>query len=334
MKKTSSKFYIIMILAMTLILAGCSSSYESKNDGRVEIGQDSAVPESPGWDYSEEKGEVGKDSDEASGENPGQDQLLYNSNDKIIRRINLSLETQAFDDLINSIEGQVSELGGYIEMSKITGRHYNHENLRYGTIVARIPKETVNGFVKNIGDIANVTMKAENIENVSLKYVDIEARTEALEIEQERLLTLLERAQEIEVIISLESRLTSVRYELQSLKTEIRTIDNLVDYSTLTMEVQEVRLMGSSIDADDSIGERISRGLERTLYNMKEGFANFIVWFVVNIPYIIIWIIILILIIFSLVRIVNMGKRGKDLVYKNKDDMGEDTKPKKSDRSL
>ncbi len=328
MKKLYFRVYKVMLLVfVSLLLVGCASKDMSKHDsGSV----DPARPaETAVWDdgfkgdvdedlggYTDGEAKVEETQASSGGETSNtKGNVLYDSNDKIIRKINLSLETQAFDELVNSIETQIGELGGYIESSRITGRHYNSDNLRYGTIVARVPKETVNGFVNNLGNIANITEKAENVENVTLQYVDIESRIQALEIEQERLLTLLERAQDIEVIISLESRLTNVRYELQSLNTQIRTIDNLVDFSTVTMEIQEVRLMSVGIDTEESIGDRIARETRESFYRFKENFADFVVWFVVSLPYIIFWVIIIVIAVFLLKRFRNKLRLNKRLKY-------------------
>lgn len=316
MKRNSKLVYRVILLVIILgLLVGCSS----KNMGKGDMALDEQVvpAETGAWDNgftgsvdSDLGGNLDEDvmTEETNVDGvagPIKDEnILHDSNDKIIRKINLGLETQVFDELVNSIETQVNELGGYIETSRITGRHYNSDNLRYGTIVARIPKETVDGFVRNLGNIANIVEKAENVENVTLQYVDIESRIKALEIEQERLLDLLERAKDIEVIISLESRLTSVRYELQSLNTKIRTIDNLVDYSTVTMEIQEVRLMSASIDEEESLGDRIARGTRETFYNFKEAFEDFLVWFIVSLPYIIFWGIIILVIVLIIRKII------------------------------
>lgn len=333
MRKIRLKIHKVMILLVVfLLLVGCSANKGSGNDSAVGEGEYIQTSDEPGygnWDYDEEAGQAEAEDTKVPEDNGNdstgqQDKVIFDSNDKIIRKIFLSLETKEFDNLIKSVETQISELGGYIQTSRLTGRHYDRDNLRYGTIIVRVPKESVDGFVNNIGNISNITQKEENVENVTLQYVDIEARTEALEIEQERLLDLLERAQDIEVIISLEARLTSVRYELQSLKTQIRTIDNQVDFSTITMEIQEVEIMGVGIDTEESIGDRIARGTKETFSNIKEEFADFVVWFVVNLPYILFWIVVVFVIIFVIKRNVNKSnfKRNlKNLDYNNDNDI-------------
>ena len=54
------------------------------------------------------------------------------------------------------------------------------------------------------------------MDDVTLRYVDVDSHKKALETEQERLLALLEKAENVEDIITIENRLSDVRYELEN----------------------------------------------------------------------------------------------------------------------
>jgi uncharacterized protein DUF4349 len=324
MGKSKIKWYGILAVTISFLLIGCSASsqksYDSDSIHQSGAKHNMAVQENEGANQEriEEQGfadsadygatdDVDIDTSTDANMSTGVNAEILNTNDKIIRYVDMNLETKEFDKLIDSINNQIKDLGGYIEKSQMTGRHYDSDNLRYGTIVARVPKESVDGFINNLGDIANIVEKEENVENITLEYVDIESHIAALEIEQERLLALLEKAEKLEDIVTLESRLTTVRYELQRYESQIRTFDNQVDFSTITMYIQEVRLMSQGIEEEKTLGSRIQSGLGETLYNMRRGLENFIVWFLINIPYIIIWAILIILLIFIIKRVA--GKR-------------------------
>ena len=78
------------------------------------------------------------------------------------------------------------------------------------------------------------------------------------EEEQERLLSLLEQAETMEEIIALESRLTEVRYQLESMESQLRTMDNQVSYSTVYLSIEEVEHF--TPPAEKGTWERISTG--------------------------------------------------------------------------
>ncbi len=189
--------------------------------------------------------------------------------------------------------------------------------MRYGSIVARIPKARLNEFLNTVDDTSNVISRNETTENVTLKYVDVESHKKALEIEQERLLALLEKVETLEDIITLEGRLSTVRYELESYEAQLRTYDNLVEYSTVTMNIQEVERMTTVAEKKLSVWERIRTGFGDTMFNIGEGLQNFFVWFIVNLPYLLIWAVIIAVIVIISRRYIKKSKT-KSIEYEPK----------------
>ena len=68
---------------------------------------------------------------------------------------------------------------------------------------------------------------------MTLQYVDLESHKKALTTEQDRLIELMEQAETVEDIITIEGRLSEVRYQLESMESQLRTYDNKIDYSTV-----------------------------------------------------------------------------------------------------
>jgi hypothetical protein len=242
------------------------------------------------------------------------DATALQSQDKIIRSFYLDVETQTFDSLITKLDSEIKRLKGYVETSQVSGKSiYDDKGARHASITARIPKNHVDEFVNTVGENANVTNKQESTENVSLQYADIESRKKALEIEQERLFALLEKTDTLENIVTLESRLSDIRYELQNYETTLRTYDNKVEYSTVTLSIQEVEKLTPAVEIKQSVGTRIQNGFSNTMFRLSEGCKNFVVWFVVNLPYLVIWAVIILL----AVLIVKKVRKKIDKLEKN-----------------
>jgi hypothetical protein len=225
-----------------------------------------------------------------------EESVAVQTQDKIIRTFYMDVETQEFDKLITNLDAEISRLNGYVEQSRISGKsYYDSEGARYAGITARIPREKVEEFVSfvDMDENANVIDKQETTENVTLEYADIESRKKALEIEQERLFALLEKTDSLDSIVTLESRLSEIRYQLQNYNTTLLTYDNKVYYSTVTMNIQEVKTFTPVVEIKQSVGARIKTGFSNSIYHLSEGAKDFFVWFVVNLPYLVIWAIIL-----------------------------------------
>ena len=132
----------------------------------------------------------------------------------------------------------------------------------------------------------------------SYKIVHCRNGKQALQTEYDRLLELMAQAENIDTVIAIEARLSEVRLQLDSLSSQLRTYDNLVDYSTVYLDVQEVRnLSGTNAT---TIPERISNGLSNTLYGIKVFFENLLVFLVVNLPVFLLLAVVILLIIWVL----------------------------------
>ncbi|MBD5508312.1 MAG: DUF4349 domain-containing protein [Lachnospiraceae bacterium] len=209
---------------------------------------------------------------------------------KLIKTVNISAETEAFDELVPQLQKRVEELGGYIESISVydIGSYYVEDAMqkqRCAQITARVPKEALDGFLAQVGEQTNVTSRSENVEDVTLQYVDLDSHKKVLLTEQERLLALMEQAESVEDIITIEGRLSEVRYQIESMESQLRTYDNKIDYSTVYLSIEEVRKYSAPQTA--TVWQRIGTGFMKSLENIGFGIRDFAIYFVIDLPYII-----------------------------------------------
>ena len=226
---------------------------------------------------------------------------------KLIKTVNISAETEDFETLVPNLQKQVEALGGYIEsISVYDVRSYyveeQHVKQRCANLTARVPKEKLDGFLTQVGEQTNVTNRSESVEDVTLQYVDLESHKKALLTERDRLLTLLGQAESVEDIIAIEGRLSEVRYQLESMESQLRTYDNQIDYSTVYLNLDEVRKYSAPQTA--TAWERIKSGFIKSIEDIGFGIRDFAIGFVIDIPYLVFWgvIIVVAVLIFRIVR--------------------------------
>lgn len=207
------------------------------------------------------------------------------ANRKLIRTVNMHLETDEFDTLLTGIQKRIAALGGYIEHSDVSGQRTNHRNEpipRYAELTVRIPSTELDSFTAAVEEGANVTNRSENTTDVTLQYSDIESRKKSLTIEQERIWALLEKADSLEAVIALEQRLSEIRYELESMESQLRLYDNQVDYSTVHLFINEVTIYTPT--APETIGQRIQNGFARSLENVADFCVELFIGIVASSP--------------------------------------------------
>lgn len=288
MKKKWMKGFTVVMAC--LLLAGCGSS-ASKNTTAESAAYDRAAGYDTGNLYAEEA--AVEEALEASGTGGTSDPVaVQDTSRKLIRNVDLEVETESFDELLRTIESKTAAAGGYIEASyTYNGSLYYGKENRNANLTLRIPAGELDGFLSQVGEVSNIISRNENITDVTLQYVDMESHKNALKTEQDRLLDLLEKAESVEDIITIESRLSEVRYQLESMESQLRTMDNQVSYSTVYLYINEVARLTPV--QEQSTWEKIKTGFSASLYHIGEGFKNFGIGFVINLPYLLVWAIIL-----------------------------------------
>lgn len=217
---------------------------------------------------------------------------------KLIRNVSMHLETREFDALTKSISDAVTFFGGYMEQSDVSGNSLywsDERSSRCSNLTARIPENKLDAFLTEVSGQGNVTYKNESVQDVTLQYTDITSRKKTLQMEQDRLWELLGKAESIDAVIALEARLSEVRYQLESIESQLRTLDNQIVYSTVYLSIQEVQVLTST--DPDTILVRIQKGLSRSLNQLQVSSVDFVVWFISSLPILLVLAVLILIVI-------------------------------------
>ena len=298
MKKRNIFCLVILVMLLSISLTACGSSTGASYDSMMESNKGMSSNSGGDLYYDEEYGaeeEWNDGADDSQGES-------VSSNRKLIKTVQLTAETYEFDELISTVEQKVASLGGYMENASI---HTRYDDLKYGDFVIRIPVNKLDKFVTEFAEISNITDKDTSQKDVTLSYVDLESHKAALEAEEKSLLNLLENAASIEDIIALQSRLTDVRYQIESMESQLRTMDNLIEYATIDLYISEVETY-TPIEKP-GMGERISTGFKNSIDEVVEGFKNLIVFLIINSPFFVIFAVVVLVLVLIIRWIVKLA---------------------------
>ena len=208
-------------------------------------------------------------------------------NQKLIRTVYMDAQTTSMDGVMSWLENRVAELGGYFEQKSIrrSGSRDDGSYYRYADMMIRVPAENLDGFLAQIGENAVVTSTREETENVTLQYVSTKSHVEALETEQKRLLELLEEAGSMEDLLTIEERLTDVRWELENYASQLRVLDNQVDYSTVYLNINEVDK--PKVVTERTVWQKIGDGFVENTIDLWDGIVAVFVWLLSSLPFLI-----------------------------------------------
>ena len=241
--------------------------------------------------------------------------------DKIIYSADVTVETTDFEAGLSGVDALVKQYGGWVESSSINGSNYydsarGNQKTRSASYTLRIPSARFQELLGSLSDLGNVPYSHVYTENVTARYYDTQARLTAYSAQETRLLEMLDLAETVEDVIAIEEKLTEVRYEIESLQSTLNNWDRHVSYSTVNLNLNEVREYTPEpqvkITFWDRLGEALADGFD--------GAGEFLLLLVSMLPVLLILAVIALILFWIIRRIVrtHRAKKGDKPAKKEK----------------
>ena len=324
MKKRSCRFFLVLpVLTLMLILGACGGGKSSAAPAQQNYsGGESSAKASDGSAYSsqntdmdfedgaplamgdvsyEESAEARTDASADSGS--GTDSEGTQLDEKLVYSGSLSIQTLEYDDCVASIRSKIKSAGGIIESESESDDDYHwyyddHVNTSTRTLylTVRIPSAGFYDFLSSVSEAGKVTGRSVNVENISQTYSDTKTQIEALEIEEKRLLEMMEKAETIEDMIAVESRLTEVQSDLNFYKTRLRGMDTDVAYSTISMTVEEVKKYSPTV-VEQTFRDRVREAFSHAWKAFIGFLQNLVIVVIELLPFLLLILVIVLLVL-------------------------------------
>ena len=225
-------------------------------------------------------------------------ELSYRSNDsimmtasiaeremKIIKTGTISAQTEDYDTFLNELSMKISSLGGFLESNNTEVYHvYNDEKLMYGSIRIRVPQESFYELVEYLEETTEVRRKNINETDVTKEYYEKDNKVKNLEIQEQHLRELFEKAATVEEMLLIENELRRVRTEIDALNISLSDINDRAAMSTINLEIEEVMTASLTLKARDSVWDRSKDGFINTVNGIIRSLGNLIVSIVSSSP--------------------------------------------------
>ncbi len=296
-----NRILVLLMVLSLLLFSACSSD---SNYAETMTQDAYAAPEMSEEDIAESGGGFATNSVAGTTEEFAEE---VNNNDdrKIIYTSWMYLQAKEYEETANAVIAAVENAGGYVSSKYIRDEPYE-DSVPYGTYECRIPQENYSQFINDVGSAGYVLSLEETSEDVTLEYVDIEARITSLRTQEASLLTMMEEATDVETLIVIQSNLMEVQYQIESYTSQMRTLENLVSYSTVTIDIEEV--YEYTPPTPETFSSRIASAFSNSWEDFGYGAQDFTVALVYAIPSLLLLAVIALIII---VIIVKANKKAK-----------------------
>lgn len=213
--------------------------------------------------------------------------------EKIIYTAHAEVQTLKFDEAVEQVAQFVERLGGFVQSSSVTGQDYysaanKRQSYRTAYFSLRIPTENFSTAKTSLSQIGNVTYINTDTQNVTTQYYDTQSRLNTYRTEEERLFAMLDKCETVEEMLAIESHLSDVRYQIESLTTTLNHLDQRVAFSTLNLNLTEVAELTYEPPVVRTYWQQIGDGFVDSMQDVGRFFKNLFKAFLVAIPHLVV----------------------------------------------
>ena len=194
---------------------------------------------------------------------------------RIVKTGEVTLEVEQVGEALGRVRALAVELGGYVGGSQ-AGTLDDRASL-----TIRIPAAAFDEAIARLHEMdAEVVAEATREQDVTGQVVDLEARIDNLRASETSYRELVARAERVEDILAVQSRLDEVRGQIEQLTAQLDAIEGQAALSTLTITlVPKAAPIVEQTEAWDP-GAQLDRALA-SLVGIGQGLLDGAIWFAV-----------------------------------------------------
>ena len=231
---------------------------------------------------------------------------------KIIKTYRIRMETLEYDVAAALITSAAESFGGYISEATQEGVSSTSSSYttRSATYTVRVPAESADAYIEHISGDCNVLSSSLATQDVTDSYYGYQARLDSLIVQEERLTAMMEKAQTLSELLTLEDKLSDVRAEINGINSSLQLMDKSVTYSYVYVTLKEVKEYQEP--EEESYFSRLGGSFVGAFESFVTVVGEIFIAFVWMLPYLLIAAVVLVIVIVC-------NKKRKD--KKNKTDI-------------
>lgn len=220
---------------------------------------------------------------------------------KIIKDGRIGLKVENVDAAKARVDSVVKTYGAYYSSEKLNNTDWETSY----KLMVRIPSVQFEHFISAIEQgKGEVLYKEIDARDVTEQFIDLETRLQNKRAYAKKYKDLLKRAKTVKEILEIEEKIRHIEEEIESTSGRLKYLNDLVDYSTLTLNIHKKKDFKYNPDKRDKFSERIKQSLSKGWF----GFVDFLLDLVMIWPF---WIIV-VLIIYFLKKLRRKRKQNKE----------------------
>ena len=152
---------------------------------------------------------------------------------QVISQASVSMGVDEVPVAVAQVRTTAESLGGFVGQLSSSGGPERQQS----TMTIRVPQAEFFTALEHIKSLGKVRSENVGSEDVTERFIDLEARLRSALREEESLLSLLERANQVSEILTIERELSRVRSDIERAQGQLNFLERRVDLSTITVSL-------------------------------------------------------------------------------------------------
>jgi Domain of unknown function (DUF4349) len=217
----------VVILAAAAFLVACAAGSAGAPAERPAGGDGGAAASSPP--------DLGTGGVVDDGGAPGGVPLADLAERKIVKTGEITIEVPTVGAAVGELRAMALSLDGYVSDSRTGGAEDS------ATVTLRVPADRFDDALDRLHAMdGEIRVEATRDEDVTTSIVDLEARIRNLQASEQQYRLLVQRAEKIDDVLAVQSRLDDVRGQIEQLTAQLTQLNGLAALSTLTVTLVPV----------------------------------------------------------------------------------------------
>jgi hypothetical protein len=160
---------------------------------------------------------------------------------KKVATLNLEVEKKNYDSAKNNIGQVLTKYNGFYTAQNEQKTTWNNADYRTYYITIKFPKDKFDQAVNELKILGELKQLSINANDLTTQYYDTKGYLDNTIAVKARIQKLLDQAEEIEEIITIEQKLADLQRQIDNYQHQLNNIDRQTDYSQISITLAEKR---------------------------------------------------------------------------------------------
>jgi|SRR5579859_127827 len=155
----------------------------------------------------------------------------------VIRTAQLSIEVQEMESALAQVRAIASRAGGFVSASDTHVETVNNQDRTVANLTLQVRSDSADSAMSDLRALGKVTAESSGSQDVTDEYVDLDSNLRNLQASESAILKLMDRATQIQDVLSLQRELTNVRGQIERIQGRKTYLERRTDMATITISL-------------------------------------------------------------------------------------------------